>query len=120
MVCANSSDVLPTVGVAMARNFSFTSAICITLRISVSSFLTMAAGVPARTKMPLHSCTSTPVTPLSAIVGTSGRSSSRLSAVTASARTTPPFTCGVVGGGSVSVNSACWLMTATSISLLLL
>src|SRR5260370_1865033 len=38
---ANSAAVLPTVGVAIALNFSFTSAICMILRNSLSSLRTI-------------------------------------------------------------------------------
>src|SRR5712671_3718967 len=45
MTRAKSAAVPPTVGVAIALNFSFTSGICMILTISPSSLATMSGGV---------------------------------------------------------------------------
>ena len=90
------------------------------MRVSSASRLMTSGGVPAGARNICEVSTTALGTPASAMVGTSGRSSSRLSAVTARARNCPPFTIGVAGGGSAMVSADCSPMTLTSDSLLLL
>ena len=58
---------------------------------SPSSFPTISGGVSFGANTPVHSAASTS-TPASFMVGTSGKSSIRFGAATASARTLPAFT----------------------------
>jgi hypothetical protein len=65
----------------------------ITRTISRLSFSTISFGVLAGAKSPYHCTTSKPGTPLSAIVGSSGKSGDRFLPVTARPRSLPDLMC---------------------------
>src|SRR5262245_9692243 len=96
----NSADEVPPGVTAMALSLLDTSGSVIALRSAASSLATIGAGVLAPTKKPLHSLVLTSGKPASAMLGTSGSSSDRLSPVTAIALTLPALIIGIAGGPS--------------------
>ena len=79
-------------------NRSRTSGALNALRASAFSQSMAARGVPAGASRPNHGPPYTSGTPASAMVGTSGSTSTRFSAATASARTLPSAICAIAKG----------------------
>ena len=84
-----ASGVPPSTSAPWSLSFFFTSADCRALLISALSTATMSLGVPAGATKPNQVTASKSFTPDSAMVGTWGRSSTRLSEVTAIGRILP-------------------------------
>src|ERR1700675_2558142 len=118
-IFVNSSDELPMASIPSGLRRAITSG-SFAIRInSLSSLVTIVGGVAFGTKMPLHSTASTSA-PASFRVGTSGRSSIRLGAATASARTVPALTWLTTGPASAMVVVTWPEITASTDSLALL
>src|SRR5262245_27621700 len=100
IMARNSADDVPPGVIAIALSFPDTSGSVIALRRAASSLLTIGFGVLAPAKKPLHSLVLTSGKPDSAMLGTSGSSSERLSPVTAIAFTLPALIIGMAGGPS--------------------
>jgi hypothetical protein len=81
---ANSGCVMPIGSPPCFAIQSRMSRPAITLAMSLESFSTTAAGVPAGTQIPYQIGKSNPGTPASAIVGTSGSKADRRAVVTPS------------------------------------
>src|SRR6266571_4149501 len=96
---SNSSGVLPTGSAPCSRRRLRVSGELAALITAAARVLTVSRGVAAGASRPNHSGTSTPSTPASFIVGSSGISSVRLAPATASARRRPDFTCGPTATG---------------------
>ena len=83
----NRLDDLPMAVAGNAGNAG--DAARMTARTSAAIFSTRSGGVPAGASKPIHEIALKPGSALSARVGTSGRAATRLSPVTASARSLP-------------------------------
>src|SRR5258708_21084727 len=121
LVTGVQTCALPISGSADSpRSRSWTSGALMARMTSSWSFFTIGAGVAAGRNKPLNSPTSTPGTPASAIVGTSGISVLRLAEVTASARTWPDLIGPATAGESPMVNRTSPEITAVMESVVLL
>src|SRR3546814_3457734 len=102
-VCASDLAVLPTGVDPSLFNLSETSGVCITSWTTELSFSTIPGGVPAGTSRPFHAVIWTFGKPASAMVGTSGRLSTRSDVVTARAFRLPDWMCSRVEIGRAHV-----------------
>src|SRR5688572_27638158 len=98
IIAENSAEDVPPGVIAIALSFPATSGWVIALRSAASSLSTIGFGVLAPMKKPLHNLVLTSGNPDSAMLGTSGNSSERLSPVTAIAFTLPARIIGMAGG----------------------